>query len=200
LGPLTFQCGTNTLNNNPIKFSIMPLVFLVLLACSRARVERKLDSNATQLVIFELVIEVGVFCWLELMDTGNETPRPPQGEDGEPSIDADEMFTDDDNESPSADGGEPAMDTDNWRSRLQPDTRQRIVNTILETLMRHLPFSGQEGLQELREIAVRFEEKIYTSAPSLSDYLRKISQKMQTVETKSQKTMTNSIQFNSDGN
>lgn len=26
--------------DNPIKFSIMPLVFLVLLACSRARVER----------------------------------------------------------------------------------------------------------------------------------------------------------------
>lgn len=81
------------------------------------------------------MFEVGVFCWLELMDTGNETPRPPQGdespsEDGEPSIDADEMFTDDDNESPSADGGEPAMDTDNWRSRLQLDTRQRIVNTM----------------------------------------------------------------------
>jgi len=34
----------------------------------------------------------------------------------------------------------------------------------METLKRHLPFSGQEGLQELKKIAVRFEEKIYTAA------------------------------------
>ena len=36
----------------------------------------------------------------------------------------------------------------------------------MDTLKRHLPFSGQEGLQELKKIAVRFEEKIYTSATS----------------------------------
>lgn len=36
----------------------------------------------------------------------------------------------------------------------------------METLKRHLPFSGQEGLQELKKIAVRFEEKIYTAATS----------------------------------
>ena len=35
---------------------------------------------------------------------------------------------------------------------------------IIEILKRHLPFSGQEGLQELKKIAVRFEEKIYTAA------------------------------------
>jgi PAX-interacting protein 1 len=34
----------------------------------------------------------------------------------------------------------------------------------IEILKRHLPFSGQEGLQELKKIAVRFEEKIYTAA------------------------------------
>lgn len=34
----------------------------------------------------------------------------------------------------------------------------------METLKRHLPFSGPEGLQELKKIAVRFEEKIYTAA------------------------------------
>ncbi|KAL6275354.1 hypothetical protein ACE6H2_018955 [Prunus campanulata] len=69
------------------------------------------------------------------MDTDNETPRPPQGGSREPSVDTDEMYTDDDSRSadgepsmsPSGDG-EPAMDTDNWRSRLQPDSRQRIVN------------------------------------------------------------------------
>jgi PAX-interacting protein 1 len=34
----------------------------------------------------------------------------------------------------------------------------------METLKRHLLFSGQEGLQELKKVAVRFEEKIYTAA------------------------------------
>ncbi|KAL3567309.1 hypothetical protein D5086_029960, partial [Populus alba] len=45
----------------------------------------------------------------------------------------------------------------------------------METLKRHLPFFGQEGLQELKKIA--------------SDYLRKISLKMLTMETKSQNTI-----------
>ncbi|KAI5593564.1 hypothetical protein BDE02_03G022200 [Populus trichocarpa] len=89
----------------------------------------------------------------------------------------------------TAPGGEPVMDTGDWRTQLQPDSRQRIVNKIMETLKRHLPFSGQEGLQELKKIAVRFEEKIYTAATNQSDYLRKISLKMLTMETKSQNTI-----------
>nr|POE92456.1 mediator of rna polymerase ii transcription subunit 15a [Quercus suber] len=64
--------------------------------------------------------------------------------------------------------------------------RQRIVNKILETLKRYFTVSGQEGLHVLRKIAIRFEEKIYTAATSQSDYLRKISLKMLTMETKSQ--------------
>ncbi|CAB4281868.1 unnamed protein product [Prunus armeniaca] len=110
---------------------------------------------------------------LDLMDTNNW--RPPQV-------------------------GEAPMDAGDWRSQLQPDSRQRIVNKIMDTLKRHLPFSGHEGLQELKKIAVRFEEKIYTAATSQSDYLRKISLKMLTMETKSQNTMANSLQSNSAGN
>ncbi|KAL6989756.1 Mediator of RNA polymerase II transcription subunit 15a [Sarracenia purpurea var. burkii] len=79
-------------------------------------------------------------------------------------------------------GGEPAMQ--DWRAHLQPDVRQIIAIKIQETLKNHLPFSGQEGLQELKKIALRFEEKIYTSATSLCDYLRKISVKMLTMETR----------------
>lgn len=86
------------------------------------------------------------------------------------------------------------MDSGDWRHRLQVDSRQRIVNKIMETLKRHLPFSGPEGLQELEKIAVRFEEKIYTAATSQSDYLRKISLKMLTMETKN--PMPNSLQSN----
>nr|TKR84741.1 hypothetical protein D5086_0000255290 [Populus alba] len=100
---------------------------------------------------------------------------------------------------PTAPGGEPVMDTGDWRAQLPPDSRQRIVNKIMETLKRHLPFSGQEGLQELNKIAVRFEEKIYTAATSQSDYLRKISLKMLAMENKSQSTIPNSLPPNSTG-
>ncbi|KAJ4829665.1 hypothetical protein Tsubulata_034579 [Turnera subulata] len=100
------------------------------------------------------------------------------------------------NWSPTGPAGEPAMDTGDWRNQLQPDSRQRIVNKIMETLKRHLPVSGQDGLQELKKIAVRFEEKIYTAATSQSDYLRKISLKTLTMETRSKNTVPNSLPSN----
>ncbi|KAG6588789.1 Mediator of RNA polymerase II transcription subunit 15a [Cucurbita argyrosperma subsp. argyrosperma] len=84
-----------------------------------------------------------------------------------------------------AQGGEPEVDAGVWRSQLPPDSRHRIVNSIIETLKRHIPVSGPEGLNELRKIAVRFEEKVYNAATSQSDYLRKISLRMLTMETKS---------------
>uniref|UniRef100_M1APV3 Transcription cofactor n=1 Tax=Solanum tuberosum TaxID=4113 RepID=M1APV3_SOLTU len=46
------------------------------------------------------------------------------------------------------------------------DLRQRIDNMIMETLKRHVSVSGQERVQELKEIAVTFEEKIYSTATS----------------------------------
>ncbi|KAG6588790.1 Mediator of RNA polymerase II transcription subunit 15a, partial [Cucurbita argyrosperma subsp. argyrosperma] len=83
-----------------------------------------------------------------------------------------------------AQGGESGVDAGDWRSQLQPESRHRIVDKIIETLKRHLPVSGPEGLSEVRKIAVRFEEKVYTVATSQSDYLRKISLRMLTMETK----------------
>ncbi|KAF5453266.1 hypothetical protein F2P56_028184 [Juglans regia] len=62
--------------------------------------------------------------------------------------------------------GEPTMDAGDWRTGLPFDSRSRIVNKIMDTLKRHLPISGQEGLHELRKIATRFEEKIFTAATS----------------------------------
>ncbi|KAL1221426.1 Mediator of RNA polymerase II transcription subunit 15a [Cardamine amara subsp. amara] len=82
--------------------------------------------------------------------------------------------------------GEPAMDTADWRTQLPTDSRQKIVNKIMETLKKHLPFSGPEGINELRRIAANFEEKILSGADNQTDYLRKISMKMLTMETKSQ--------------
>ncbi|KAF3972816.1 hypothetical protein CMV_003701 [Castanea mollissima] len=101
---------------------------------------------------------------------------------------------------PRGGGGEAAMDSVDWRSQLQPDSRQRIVNKIMETLKRHLPVSGQQGLHELRKIAIRFEEKIYTAATSQSDYLRKIALKMLTMEPKPQNPIGNALPSNSAGN
>lgn len=95
---------------------------------------------------------------------------------------------------------EPPPSDGDWRSGLVPDSRQRIVNKIMDTLRKHLPYSGPEGLGELKKIAVRFEEKIYTAATSQADYLRKISLKMLTMETKSQNTIANSMPSNSAGN
>nr|XP_048323481.1 uncharacterized protein LOC107406114 isoform X12 [Ziziphus jujuba var. spinosa] len=96
-------------------------------------------------------------------------------------------------------GGEPTMETSDWRTQCLLDSRLRIVNKIMDTLKKHLPFSGQEGLHELKKIAVRFEEKIYTAATSQSDYLRKISIKMLLMETKSQNTMASSLLSNTVG-
>ncbi|KAJ0970363.1 hypothetical protein J5N97_023240 [Dioscorea zingiberensis] len=81
-------------------------------------------------------------------------------------------------------GGDPPAG--DWRSQLQPESRHRIVNKIMETLQRHLPIPASEGLTELKKIAVRFEEKIHTAATSQTDYLRKISLKMLSMETKTQ--------------
>ncbi|KAF8006482.1 hypothetical protein BT93_K0701 [Corymbia citriodora subsp. variegata] len=97
-------------------------------------------------------------------------------------------------------GTEAALDGGDWRAQLPAESRERIVNKIMETLKRHLPVSGPEGLQELKKIAVRIEEKIYTAATSQSDYLRKISLKMLTMETKSQNTIPNALSSNSAGN
>uniref|UniRef100_F6HJL8 Mediator complex subunit 15 KIX domain-containing protein n=2 Tax=Vitis vinifera TaxID=29760 RepID=F6HJL8_VITVI len=69
----------------------------------------------------------------------------------------------------------------------------------MDMLKRHLPISGLEGLHELRKIAERFEEKIYSIARSQSDYLLKISLKMLTMETKSFNVATNSLPSNSVG-
>ncbi|CAL1407975.1 unnamed protein product [Linum trigynum] len=100
---------------------------------------------------------------------------------------------------PAAPGGEAPMDGGDWRATLQVESRQRIVNKIMETLRRHLPLSGQDGQQELKKIAVRFEEKIYTAATSQSDYLRKISLKMLTMESKSQNSIPTSLPPSSAG-
>ncbi|KAF6149426.1 hypothetical protein GIB67_016964 [Kingdonia uniflora] len=59
----------------------------------------------------------------------------------------------------------------------------------METFKKHLLISGPDGLHELKKIATRFEEKIYVAAMSQSDYVRKISLKLLTMENKVQNTV-----------
>uniref|UniRef100_A0A6M2E912 Mediator complex subunit 15 KIX domain-containing protein n=1 Tax=Populus davidiana TaxID=266767 RepID=A0A6M2E912_9ROSI len=59
----------------------------------------------------------------------------------------------------------------------------------MEKLKRHLLFSGQEGLQELKKFAIRVEEKNYTTATNQYDYLCKISLEMLSMEIRSQNAM-----------
>ena len=47
-----------------------------------------------------------------------------------------------------------------WSLKMKRDD----LHSRMETLKRHLLFSGQEGLQELKKIVIRLEEKIYTTA------------------------------------
>ncbi|RHN76560.1 putative coactivator CBP, KIX domain-containing protein [Medicago truncatula] len=50
-------------------------------------------------------------------------------------------------------GAELNMDPSDWRGQFPAESRQRIVNKILETLKSHLLVSGEEGLHELWKIA-----------------------------------------------
>uniref|UniRef100_A0ACD5Z815 Uncharacterized protein n=1 Tax=Avena sativa TaxID=4498 RepID=A0ACD5Z815_AVESA len=78
-----------------------------------------------------------------------------------------------------------------WRSQLAPEARSRIVNKIVVTLKKHLPASEPQGLDELQRIAVLIEEKIFSIATNQSDYLRKLSLKMLSMETNTQQAPGN---------
>ncbi|KAG7591823.1 Mediator complex subunit 15 KIX domain [Arabidopsis thaliana x Arabidopsis arenosa] len=84
------------------------------------------------------------------------------------------------------------MDTGDWRTQFPSDSRSRVVNKIMETLIKQLPFIGPEGINELRKIAVRFEDKIFSNAINQTEYLRQISFKMLSMETKSQNAASSS--------
>ncbi|MCO5591249.1 hypothetical protein L7F22_045230 [Adiantum nelumboides] len=62
----------------------------------------------------------------------------------------------------------------------------RLKDYKMDTLQRHTPLSGQDGMSELWKIANRLEEKIFLAASDQHDYLERISLKMLNLETKTQ--------------
>ncbi|KAI3505711.1 hypothetical protein L1887_27900 [Cichorium endivia] len=90
------------------------------------------------------------------------------------------------------------MESGDWRSQLQADSRKRIMNRIMDTLRSHMQVYSDEGLQELRKIALSIEEKVFIAATSESDYMRKVCFKILTIETRSQ-YVANSVTVNPSG-
>ncbi|KAJ1694357.1 hypothetical protein LUZ63_011055 [Rhynchospora breviuscula] len=90
----------------------------------------------------------------------------------------------------SSSGAEPDPNTNSdWRSQVSLDTRQRMVNQIMDTMKKHLPVPAPEGSSEVEKIAIQFEEKIFDTATSEPDYVQKVSLKMLSMETKVQPGM-----------
>lgn len=81
--------------------------------------------------------------------------------------------------------GEPTENTPDWRTQMHPDSRQKVVGKIMSLLRQQVPASGEVQLNEMRSIAIRFEEKIYSSAKDQTDYMRKIALKLMAMENKS---------------
>ncbi|AES68214.1 transcription cofactor, putative [Medicago truncatula] len=72
------------------------------------------------------------------------------------------------------------IDTSDWRGQFPPESRQRIVNKIMDTILRHLSISGEKGLHELRMAAQRFEEKNLKAATTTSQVHLKLENTRQT--------------------
>ncbi|CAH1427615.1 unnamed protein product [Lactuca virosa] len=89
----------------------------------------------------------------------------------------------------SGDVGDSSLQSGDWRTQLRAAARERMVNRIMVKVKRYHPYSGHEELQELRKTCARFEEQIYNAATSLFDYMRKISFKMLTIDTRPRRPM-----------
>ncbi|KAM0046512.1 putative coactivator CBP, KIX domain superfamily, mediator complex subunit 15, KIX [Helianthus debilis subsp. tardiflorus] len=83
-----------------------------------------------------------------------------------------------------------------WRTLLPPDSRRKLVDKIMDNLKKQPQFSGPEKLHELKDFALRFEEKYYTAATSQADYMRRISLKLMGIENRSANPMPNSLPSN----
>ncbi|KAL7597104.1 hypothetical protein Lser_V15G28019 [Lactuca serriola] len=93
-------------------------------------------------------------------------------------------------------GGESTMESVDWRTQMASDSQKKIVIKIMDTLKKHHPSWALEKPQEIKSIAQRLEEKIYTTTTSQSDYVRKISMKLLTMESRSANLVPNSLQCN----
>nr|XP_043624881.1 mediator of RNA polymerase II transcription subunit 15a-like [Erigeron canadensis] len=71
------------------------------------------------------------------------------------------------------------MESVDWRTDLPPDQRIKVVDKIINTLMKTC--SGLEKPHQLRDMAIMCEEKIYAHAKSKNDYIHTIGTKLQKI-------------------
>ncbi|XP_010552438.1 PREDICTED: mediator of RNA polymerase II transcription subunit 15a-like isoform X2 [Tarenaya hassleriana] len=86
------------------------------------------------------------------------------------------------------------MEASDWRAKMPPDLRRKVLDTVMDKLKGHLPSSGSRDIDHLRQLAVRFEERTYLAASDQMDYLRKISVKMVTLGSKTQNAQSDNLQ------
>ncbi|KAJ9556280.1 hypothetical protein OSB04_010894 [Centaurea solstitialis] len=100
------------------------------------------------------------------------------------------------------DGDEKAIDGEGREGVIPMNSMGYLVEwqILTEALMKHSAVSGPEKLHQLKNMALRFEEKIYCAETSHSDYMRKISVKLFAMENRAANPIANSLQSNSAGN
>jgi hypothetical protein len=81
---------------------------------------------------------------------------------------------------------------------MSEECRQRIINKIVDCLQRHC--AGPDSRNELKKIALRFEDKVYTNSANQQDYLRRISLKMLSLESKANTPLGNYFPGSCSGN
>ncbi|XP_068328471.1 mediator of RNA polymerase II transcription subunit 15a-like [Pyrus communis] len=72
------------------------------------------------------------------------------------------------------------MDPVNWRTKFPAESREKVVNKIISSLMKRFPFSEHEKhMSDYKRIAVNFEEKVYMVARDQQDYIMRIKSRLE---------------------
>lgn len=83
--------------------------------------------------------------------------------------------------SPSSHNG--MADTRDWRTELEPKQRQEVLAKIFNKLRTCVPILNPGILPQLRSIAVKYEAKVYATAPSTEEYFIRICTKLESITT-----------------
>ncbi|KAM1781520.1 hypothetical protein ACFX11_040089 [Malus domestica] len=72
------------------------------------------------------------------------------------------------------------MDPVNWRTKFPAESREKVVNKIISSLMKRFPYSEHEKhMSDYKRIAVNFEEKVYMVARDQQDYIMRIKSRLE---------------------
>ncbi|XP_021830521.1 mediator of RNA polymerase II transcription subunit 15a-like [Prunus avium] len=81
------------------------------------------------------------------------------------------------------------MEPVDWRTQFPADSRERVVNKIMNTLKKRFPSSDSEKcISEIKNIALKFEEKIYMVARNQKEYVMKIMSRLEAMVPSSSKS------------